>query len=69
MEDRREELLARDVEWVVHSRQMSPRPERKIHPEPAVGLVNGLAVSGPNSGALMEVEVTTTAAQRPAAAR
>ncbi len=46
-----------DVEWVIHSSQLTPRPERKISPNAEVGLVNGLAVYGPNMGALMEIEV------------
>jgi Lon-like ATP-dependent protease len=52
------EIQAADVEWVVSSGQYSPRPERKISAEPAVGLVNGLAVMGPNLGTLLEIEVT-----------
>ncbi|MEB1807686.1 MAG: ATP-dependent protease LonB [Bacillaceae bacterium] len=55
-EDRKVITLA-DVEWVIQSSQLSPRPERKIYPEPQIGLVNGLAVFGPNLGALMEIEV------------
>ncbi|WP_059103892.1 ATP-dependent protease LonB [Shouchella shacheensis] len=53
----RQTITVKDVEWVLHSSQMSPRPERLIHEESAVGLVNGLAVTGPNSGALLEIEV------------
>ncbi len=52
------EILAADVEWVVNSGRYSPRPERKIPSEPAVGLVNGLAVMGPNLGTLLEIEVS-----------
>ncbi|MFV8828725.1 ATP-dependent protease LonB [Alkalihalobacterium sp. APHAB7] len=55
-EDRKVITLA-DVEWVIQSSQLSPRPERKIYPEPQIGIVNGLAVFGPNLGALMEIEV------------
>jgi Lon-like ATP-dependent protease len=54
------EIFAADVEWVVSSGQYSPRPERKIPPEPAIGLVNGLAVMGPNQGALLEIEVSAS---------
>ncbi|MCM3715074.1 ATP-dependent protease LonB [Halalkalibacter oceani] len=50
-------LSCADVEWVLHASQLAPRPERKIHHQPAVGLVNGLAVYGPNLGALLEIEV------------
>ncbi|MBU8905074.1 ATP-dependent protease LonB [Desertibacillus haloalkaliphilus] len=53
----RKQIKAADIEWVIHSSQLSPRPERKIHPEPQIGLVNGLAVYGPNMGALLEIEV------------
>lgn len=56
----RDVLLAKDMEWVVQSRQMSPRPERKIHARPEVGLVNGLAVSGMNVGSVLEIEVIAT---------
>ncbi|WMM31279.1 ATP-dependent protease LonB [Shouchella clausii] len=55
--DKRTSIEKHDIEWVLHSSQMSPRPERRIHEQPAVGLVNGLAVTGPNSGALLEIEV------------
>lgn len=51
-------LKTEDIEWVVHSSQMTPRHEKKINIEPKVGLVNGLAVYGPNTGALLEIEVT-----------
>jgi ATP-dependent Lon protease len=54
----RNSITAADIEWVVNSGQYSPRPEKKIHSEPQIGLVNGLAVYGPNMGALLEVEVS-----------
>lgn len=50
------EIQASDVEWVVNSGQYSPRLECKVPSEPAVGMVNGLAVSGPNLGTLLEIE-------------
>ncbi|WP_347488094.1 ATP-dependent protease LonB [Desulfoscipio sp. XC116] len=46
-----------DVEWVVNSGQYAPRPEKKVPAKPQVGLVNGLAVYGPNMGMLLEIEV------------
>lgn len=52
----RKNITVADVEWVIHSGQYSPRPEKKIPPKPQVGIVNGLAVFGPNLGALIEVE-------------
>lgn len=54
----RKHLTREDLEWVVNSTQCSPRMERKIPTEPQVGLANGLAVTGPNMGTLLEVEVT-----------
>ncbi|MDQ0219399.1 ATP-dependent protease LonB [Peribacillus cavernae] len=47
-----------DIEWIAHSSQLSPRMDRKIADKPKVGLINGLAVHGPNSGSLLEIEVT-----------
>lgn len=54
----RNHLTAADVEWVVNSSQISPRPDPKIPSEPQVGVANGLAVYGPSLGLLMELEVT-----------
>ncbi len=45
-----------DVEWVVQSGHYNPRPEKKVASEPLVGMVNGLAVYGPNMGTVLEVE-------------
>lgn len=56
--ENRDFIKLSDVEWVIHSSQRSPRPEKTIHEQPKVGLVNGLAVYGPNSGAIIEIEVT-----------
>jgi len=61
--EHRKKILASDVEWVVHSSQKSPRPERKVHERPQIGLVNGLAVYGPNMGMLLEIEVTARKAE------
>lgn len=47
-----------DIEWVVNSGQYTPRPDYRIPPDPMVGVVNGLAVYGPNIGTLIEVEAT-----------
>lgn len=58
MTDNRSEVTPTDVEWVVNSSQIPPRPERKVPSEPKVGFVNGLAVYGPNLGTLLEIEVT-----------
>ncbi|MBD0381656.1 ATP-dependent protease LonB [Paenibacillus sedimenti] len=55
--DKRDEITAADIEWVVNSSQIPPRPERKVPTQPQVGFVNGLAVYGPNLGTLLEIEV------------
>jgi len=62
MTEKRDHLTATDVEWVVNSSQIPPRAEKKIHPSPQIGVVNGLAVYGPNMGALLEIEVTAVPA-------
>ncbi|KXZ16731.1 Lon protease [Bacillus nakamurai] len=59
----RKEITIEDIEWVVHSSQLTPKHEQKIADKPQVGIVNGLAVYGPNSGALLEIEVNVTPAQ------
>jgi Lon-like ATP-dependent protease len=58
LSENRANLTAADVEWVVNSSQLPPRPDRKIPAEPQIGLVNGLAIYGPSMGALLEIEVT-----------
>ncbi|PAE24100.1 MULTISPECIES: ATP-dependent protease LonB [Bacillaceae] len=59
----RDYIKDEDIEWVVQSSQLSPRMERKINTHSAVGLVNGLAVYGPNTGALLDIEVTVIPAK------
>lgn len=58
LSEKRDRISAADVEWVVNSSQIPPRPERKVPEAPQVGIVNGLAVYGPNMGMLLEVEVS-----------
>lgn len=58
MGEGRKTILSEDIEWVINSGQYSPRPERKIFPTPQVGLVNALAVYGPNMGTLVELEAS-----------
>ncbi|KGP90904.1 Lon protease [Pontibacillus chungwhensis BH030062] len=47
-----------DIEWVVDASQLAPRYDKKIGDRDQIGIVNGLAVFGPNSGSLLEIEVT-----------
>lgn len=65
MTEQRSELSAADVEWVVNSSQLTPRPEKKVPAQPQIGFVNGLAVYGPNMGTLLEIEVTCIPATAP----
>jgi ATP-dependent Lon protease len=61
--DDRTYIKEEEIEWVVHSSQLTPRMERKINEKSAIGLVNGLAVYGPNTGAILEIEVTVIKAK------
>lgn len=58
--DGRQRIAREDVEWVINSGQYAPRPERKVAGAPQVGCVNGLAVTGPNQGLVIEVEACAT---------
>ncbi|HHY83511.1 MAG TPA: ATP-dependent protease LonB [Clostridiales bacterium] len=51
-------ITTRDVEWVINNGNYSPRPEKKINSSPLVGCVNGLAIYGPNLGAVMDIEAS-----------
>lgn len=62
--EKRDHLLASDLEWVATSSQLAPRPDRKIPAQPAVGVVNGLAVYGANMGTLLEIEATAVPAEK-----
>lgn len=61
MSEKRNTLTAADIEWVVNSSQIPPRPDRKVPEAPQIGFVNGLAVYGPNMGTLLEIEVSAIA--------
>lgn len=62
--ENRSEISVSDVEWVIHSGRYSPRMDKKISEAPQVGVVNGLAVYGPNMGALLEIEATAIPAAK-----
>ncbi|MEQ2526908.1 ATP-dependent protease LonB [Robertmurraya yapensis] len=57
IQEDRDFIKDEDIEWVVYSSQLTPRMERKIMNFSSIGLVNGLAVYGPNTGSLLEIEV------------
>ncbi|MCL2678382.1 MAG: AAA family ATPase, partial [Clostridiales bacterium] len=48
------------MEWVVNSGHYLPRLSKKIPPAPQIGLVNGLAVMGPDLGTFLDMEVCLT---------
>ncbi len=52
----RRTMTQNDVEWVVTSGQYNPRPDKKVNNEPQIGVVNGLAVYGPNLGTVIDIE-------------
>jgi Lon-like ATP-dependent protease len=58
LSEKRDTISAGDIEWVVNSSQIPPRPDRKVPDAPQIGFVNGLAVYGPNMGTLLEIEVS-----------
>jgi Lon-like ATP-dependent protease len=58
LSEKRDMITAADMEWVVNSSQIPPRPDRKVPEQPQIGFVNGLAVYGPNLGTLLEIEVS-----------
>jgi len=62
-EDGRNHITTGDIEWVVNSGQYQPRIEKTVPPEPQVGVVNALAVWGPNLGTVVEVEVAAAPAR------
>jgi Lon-like ATP-dependent protease len=57
MTDNKNTITVKDIEWVIHSGRYVPRPDKKVPLQPQAGVVNGLAVYGPNMGALLEIEV------------
>ncbi|ADL12047.1 ATP-dependent protease LonB [Acetohalobium arabaticum] len=58
-EDRKvKKITTADIEWVVNSGKYDPRPDKDVNDKPQVGVVNGLAVKGPNLGILIELEVS-----------
>jgi ATP-dependent Lon protease len=62
MSENRTAIEASDVEWVVHSSQLNPRPDQTMPSAPRVGLAMGLAVYGPNLGSILEIEVSASPA-------
>lgn len=57
LSEERKKIILDDIERVLNSGRYSPRPDKKVHKQAQVGVVNGLAVRGPNVGVLLEIEV------------
>ncbi len=53
-------LETENMEWVVNNSRLSPRREKQIPEYPQVGVVNGLAVYGTHTGALLDIEAAVT---------
>ncbi|WP_392486313.1 ATP-dependent protease LonB [Haloimpatiens sp. FM7315] len=51
-------ITKKHVQWVIENGQYIKRIHRKIHVKPEIGSVNGLAVYGANIGTIMEIEAT-----------
>ncbi len=60
--ENRAEISREDIEWVINSCHYSPRLHSRISDKPDIGLVNGLAVCGPNMGIVSGVEVAVRSA-------
>lgn len=59
----RKEISTEDVEWVVNSSQIQPRPKVSLPGNPQIGTVMGMAVYGPNMGTLLELEAEADPAE------
>ncbi|MDP2872158.1 MAG: ATP-dependent protease LonB [Bacillota bacterium] len=58
-----------DIEWVVASGQYAPRMMFRPPSRPTVGVVCGLAITGPNCGTLIEIEASAAHALHPGEGR
>ncbi|MBQ3226795.1 MAG: ATP-dependent protease LonB [Clostridia bacterium] len=56
MLEERIEIKKKDVEWVLEFGHYTPRLDQRVPDVAAIGLVNGLAVSGAREGRVMEIE-------------
>ncbi|TGA99471.1 ATP-dependent protease LonB [Sporolactobacillus shoreae] len=59
-----EKIGLAEIEWVIRSSRLVPKPNRKVPQKPEIGLVNGLAVYGPGQGALLEIEAAVVKTRR-----
>ena len=50
-------ISSEDILWIIENGEYAKRPECSINEKPEIGVVNGLAVYGANSGTVMQIEV------------
>lgn len=55
--ENRDHIREQDIEWMIRSSQLSPRYDKRISDKAEIGMVNGLAVTGPTTGMLLGIEV------------
>jgi len=58
--EQRHSITEQDINWVAEFGRYTPRYDKKVTDLSSVGLVNGLAVFGPDQGMIMEVEATAS---------
>lgn len=54
----RKNISEDDIKWVIENGQYTEIPDLRVSEKPQIGVVNGLAVHGANTGMLMEIEAT-----------
>ncbi|MFT8318270.1 MAG: ATP-dependent protease LonB [Sporolactobacillus sp.] len=59
-----QQIRLTDIEWVIRSSRLVPKPIRKVPAAPKIGFVNGLAVYGAGQGVLLEVEASAVKSRR-----
>jgi Lon-like ATP-dependent protease len=50
-------ITLEDVEWVLNNGNYAPSHRVRVPKRPAVGVVNGMAICGPQQGAVMAIEI------------
>ncbi|OPJ60297.1 ATP-dependent protease LonB [Clostridium oryzae] len=58
LQDKRYELNAEDIKWVLDVGRYIPRYEKSIRENPLVGYVNGVAVIDGDNGTILEIEAS-----------
>lgn len=61
--EKRTKIRLQDIDWVIEAGRFSPVFSKKVENNDKIGVVNGLAVYGNNSGALLEIEASAVLAE------